>query len=922
MARRGGNPRISISADASGVKRGVSEAQGSLDHLKAKTASTFKETAKSSAGLALGAVGVSSAFFGIKGAIGGSIKAAQEAEKSQARLQQQLKASGISYKAHAAQIDAVIQKTSKLAGLDDEDLSDAFVELVRGSGSVNKSLKEMGLVADFARARHMDVAKAGQLVSKVMAGNTSALSRYGIILKPVTTAQDALAGSSKKVTTEQRRAAVEADKQASAQKALAVLQQRFSGQAEAYGKTTAGAVDRMHVAFENLGETVGGAVAPALGNAANKVADFVNGMQDGTGAGGKFADALDDIWQKAKPVVQFLKDHPKVIAGAIGAWTAYKVAARLASVAFKVSQFKANLAKTVPVAAEQGAASGRAYATSFDAASVGGIGRLAKGGKVATAMRGFGKALGLVGAAAMAYQFKDQIGNLVSDFLGEARDRINSTFSKNNLKGFAQGVKDFFVGNDQTNSKDPFGIGPGSSRGGRPNIGLSHPSTGGVGGFPHQTSPIKAPRGGVPRMPREAGGAHRATHHGAGHGASAGSSGKPPRKAVYTHDELMALWVWAGGPASVADTAAAIALAESGGRASIVNSIGATGLWQIYNGNGEVPGARDPYTNARMAVAKYRGAGNKFTPWTTFTGADTGPGGSPGAPTFTSFLTGGKAHGVSGSGTASHGLTTAQRKAQSADRAAHGRTVAARNRAIAAAKAAVPTAAQQFDLSMANADILDATPGYTTGQFGSNHAHAQLIRYGAINRRIKQVKRRLRKKGLSAATRLSLKQELASLLQQLGGLSTTDAVTAEPADVLAAGELPSGIGAAVSLAALTPDNADDISALTDAQKFLQAGLDGAKAAGDNESIIAFADALKGVNDQLAALNDKSQVQIELMQQQIDQEKERANNLKRALDVSQAQYPALMVAVVDYVNGALGRSVGAPRPLTATAVARL
>jgi hypothetical protein len=53
-----------------------------------------------------------------------------------------------------------------------------------------------------------------------------------------------------------------------------------------------------------------------------------------------------------------------------------------------------------------------------------------------------------------------------------------------------------------------------------------------------------------------------------------------------------------------------------------VNGIGAAGLWQIYGlpfpGN-----PLDAATNARMAVAKFRGAGGSFTPWTTYTGADT-----------------------------------------------------------------------------------------------------------------------------------------------------------------------------------------------------------------------------------------------------------------------------------------------------------
>jgi hypothetical protein len=117
---------------------------------------------------------------------------------------------GISYKAHAKEIDNVIQKTSQLSGLDDEDLQDAFTNIVRVTGDVNKSLKLTGLAADFARAKHIEVAKAGEIVGKVAGGNTGILSRYGIQI----------------------------DKGATATEALGALQQKFAGQAEAYGKTT------------------------------------------------------------------------------------------------------------------------------------------------------------------------------------------------------------------------------------------------------------------------------------------------------------------------------------------------------------------------------------------------------------------------------------------------------------------------------------------------------------------------------------------------------------------------------------------------------------------------------------------------------------------------------------------------------------
>jgi hypothetical protein len=83
-------------------------------------------------------------------------------------------------------------------------------------------------------------------------------------------------------------------------------------------------------------------------------------------------------------------------------------------------------------------------------------------------------------------------------------------------------------------------------------------------------------------------------------------------------NQLSQLWIGAAGPAQVAHMAAAIAMAESGGRSRIVNSIGAAGLWQIYGL--PFPGdPLDPQTNARMAVAKYRGAGSSFSPWVAYT---------------------------------------------------------------------------------------------------------------------------------------------------------------------------------------------------------------------------------------------------------------------------------------------------------------
>jgi uncharacterized protein YaaQ len=81
-------------------------------------------------------------------------------------------------------------------------------------------MNDMGLVTDIARAKHIDVTKAADLLGKVHAGNTSILKRYGIAIDPVTKAQDKLKESNKNATDEQVKAAKAADKTATSQKAI------------------------------------------------------------------------------------------------------------------------------------------------------------------------------------------------------------------------------------------------------------------------------------------------------------------------------------------------------------------------------------------------------------------------------------------------------------------------------------------------------------------------------------------------------------------------------------------------------------------------------------------------------------------------------------------------------------------------------
>jgi hypothetical protein len=91
---------------------------------------------------------------------------------------------------------------------------------------------------------------------------------------------------------------------------------------------------------------------------------------------------------------------------------------------------------------------------------------------------------------------------------------------------------------------------------------------------------------------------------------------------VVDHASLALLAMSAGIPESQADTAAAIAQAESGGKIDALNPSGAAGLWQILpSAHPEYDANKlrtDPAYNAK-AMAAISDKGTNWNPWTTYT---------------------------------------------------------------------------------------------------------------------------------------------------------------------------------------------------------------------------------------------------------------------------------------------------------------
>ncbi len=164
------------------------------------------------------------------------------------RQQSALESMGVSQDEAEQQLSDYINKMRDLAAIGDDEMKPVLSGLISLTGDYQKSMELASLAADISRGKHINLQTAADLVNKVYQGNTTVLKRYGIVL----------------------------DENATAEEALAALQKRFAGQAEAYGQTTQGQIEALSNRIGDFREDIGSAV--------NEVAPFI-GMLPGLSLG-------------------------------------------------------------------------------------------------------------------------------------------------------------------------------------------------------------------------------------------------------------------------------------------------------------------------------------------------------------------------------------------------------------------------------------------------------------------------------------------------------------------------------------------------------------------------------------------------------------------------------------------------------------
>lgn len=177
----------------------------------------------SAAGFALGAA----LGIGVQ-LLGESARAAAEAQVSQDRLQASIEATGSLYDEYADRIKAAGDAAVQMA-FDDEDAADAISFLTQATGDASTAINDLGLVMDIARGRGISLADAAKIVAAAEQERFGALRRIGIQL----------------------------DENATKEEAIAALQQKYAGQAQAYAESEAGWYDRLVVKLGNVNESLG-----------------------------------------------------------------------------------------------------------------------------------------------------------------------------------------------------------------------------------------------------------------------------------------------------------------------------------------------------------------------------------------------------------------------------------------------------------------------------------------------------------------------------------------------------------------------------------------------------------------------------------------------------------------------------------------
>ena len=251
--------QFTITAKDTGVKQVFSEVSSAATQLGATVASSSAKSSAAFETLRTHAAALASLMTTTVIRSFEALAAAGEKEsQAQRQLQQAVENTGAVYEDYAAALEKASKSAAKV-GVSNVDATRALQALTELTGSTSAAMGLLSTAEDLAAAKHMDLVSAATLIGRVYDGNIGILKRYGIIVTEGATSTEA----------------------------LAQIQTKFAGQAEA-GTTT---LSHWRAEVENITGAMGQALGPFAGLIT--ILPAMNaGVQLSITTGGVFVDML------------------------------------------------------------------------------------------------------------------------------------------------------------------------------------------------------------------------------------------------------------------------------------------------------------------------------------------------------------------------------------------------------------------------------------------------------------------------------------------------------------------------------------------------------------------------------------------------------------------------------------------------------
>lgn len=173
---------------------------------------------------AAGAFGASAVGF-----LGDAARAAEEGALSEKQLALAVENSGQSWDQYSDKLLASVDAAQMKYDFDDGDARVALQRLVELTGSAATAESDLATAMDISRAKGISLEQASIMVGKAHAGNDGILKKLGITF----------------------------DKNATQQEKMALLQDKYAGQAAAFADTTGAKIDILKMKFGEWSEGVG-----------------------------------------------------------------------------------------------------------------------------------------------------------------------------------------------------------------------------------------------------------------------------------------------------------------------------------------------------------------------------------------------------------------------------------------------------------------------------------------------------------------------------------------------------------------------------------------------------------------------------------------------------------------------------------------